>query len=488
MLLVLLAGCVVPQPRGEGKLTREVEPTTKRGYWRYLPKDYVKADDAGRRARRWPLVVTFHGMKPFDNALPQAEEWEAEADRYGYIVIAPELRAPDVLAEFPVTNVHPAFKSDEIATLAILDHMFATTAADPTNVLSTSWSSGGYMAHYMMNRHPERFTCLAVRQSNFSSSILDPEMCSRSQNHPILIINTENDFAICVDESRKARAWYSSRGYANLAWVVIRSLGHERTPDLAADFFGHVSGAQPRGSTTVLAQRQAIEGNETGIAFLSGKMSASRSATVASVSPSSTPPRSSPSAPSATVIPPPTPTPQPTPPRPAPPRPDVAQRPAPASPPITAVSSGGGDPEVQVRGLPRVADARPTAPPPSPPAASPPLTPERASAIPARNVPRRDPTNIRVGSAIGLEPLHLSYSAEVPVDWYDTASFLWTLNGETLGTAVNGQKTIATPGEHLLELLVVTREGTEHRASRTIRVIPRLSAANSGGPGPGRTN
>src|SRR5262249_22188288 len=278
----LASGCVVPQPRGSGQLTREVEPTTKRGYWRYLPKDYVKADDAGRHARRWPLVVTFHGMKPFDNALPQAEEWEAEADRYGYIVIAPELRAPDVLAQFPVQTVHPAFKSDETATLAVLDHVFATTAADPTNVLSTSWSSGGYMAHYMLNRHPDRFTCLAARQSNFSSSVLDPEMTSRSQDHPVLIVNTENDFAICVDESHKARGWYTPHGYQNLAWIVITSLGHERPPDLAADFFGHVSGVEPISPPKVLVQRQAIDGNESGIAFLSGKMGGFRPMTVAS--------------------------------------------------------------------------------------------------------------------------------------------------------------------------------------------------------------
>jgi hypothetical protein len=105
--------------------------------------------------------------------------------------------------------------------------------------------------------------------------------------------------------------------------------------------------------------------------------------------------------------------------------------------------------------------------------------------VPARNVPRRDPANIRVSSAIGVEPLHLNYSAECPADWYDSASFLWTLNGETVGTSVNGQKTISAPGEHTLTLLAITKDGTEHRASRTIRVIPRLNAASAGGSGSG---
>ena len=140
--LLLATGCAVPQPRGAGKLERLVEPTTRRGYWLYLPKEYVQADPATRAQRRWPVVVSFHGMKPFDNARPQALEWEQEADRYGYIVLAPELRAPDVFGQFPLRSVSSTLKGDEEATLAILDHVFANTHADPTNVLSTGWSSG----------------------------------------------------------------------------------------------------------------------------------------------------------------------------------------------------------------------------------------------------------------------------------------------------------------------------------------------------------
>lgn len=264
-------GCAVPQPRGVGELTRIVEPSSSRGYWRYLPRDYTRMSDGDRRSRRWPLVVTFHGMKPFDNAHPQACEWQQEADRYGMIVIAPELDAPDVLRQFPVRTVSAAFAGDEEATLKILDHVFATTRGDPSNVLSTSWSSGGYMAHYMLNRHPDRFTCLAVRQSNFSAAVLDGEMAKRSVRHPILIVNTENDFAVCLRESNEARDWYTSHRYENFAWVHIRSLGHERTPDLAADFFARVAQVEPTTPPTVLVERQAIDGNADGIALLMGR-------------------------------------------------------------------------------------------------------------------------------------------------------------------------------------------------------------------------
>lgn len=466
------------------------EPGTNRAYWRYLPSTYVTAAPAERSARRWPVVVTFHGMKPFDNARPQALEWELEADRYGYVVIAPELRAPDVLAEFPVKNVHPAFKSDEDATLAILAHVFATTQADPANVLSTSWSSGGYMAHYMVNRHPDRFSCLAVRQSNFSSSILDTSMVGRSYDHPILILNTQNDFAVCVEESREAREWYKKNGYKNLAWVYIRSLGHERTPDLAADFFGRVSGVEPLFPPTVLATRQAIDGNEEGIAFLSGRMSFAKTPTGArastpTVALATTPdapkpggPRPSNTTVSVSV--------KPTPKRPAAqtPAPIPAGREAGPSMAVRSVPSGNAPDYSTVRQVGKPPENRPP-PPRLGDAPAPQPTANRAAAVPSRpNVPRRDPLNIRVNSAIAIEPLHLNFSAECPAEWYNSATFNWTLAGESIGSGVNGQKTIAAPGEHLLSLLVVTADGQEHRSSRTIRVIPRLSTASaSSSPG-----
>jgi pimeloyl-ACP methyl ester carboxylesterase len=227
----------------------------------------VQAPETARHGRRWPLVVTFHGMKPFDGAYSQAREWQGEADRFGFIVVAPRLRAPDSMAQFPVRTIRPDFESDEEATLAILDHVFETTQADRRNVLATSWSSGGYLAHYMLNRHPERFTCLGVRQSNFSESILDAGIAARSCAHPILIVNTENDLAVCKRESTAAVDWYKKQGYRNVAWFRVKGLGHERTPEFAADFFARVAGASPDGPSAVLVRRQVIDGEPEGTTF-----------------------------------------------------------------------------------------------------------------------------------------------------------------------------------------------------------------------------
>ncbi len=423
-------GCAVPQPRGEGRLERRVEPTTQRGYWLYLPRAYVQADSAALRARSWPLVVTFHGMKPFDNARPQALEWQQEADRFGFVVVAPELRTPDVLNEFPTRTISPTLKSDETATLAIMDQVFANTHADPSNVLATSWSSGGYLAHYMMNRHPSRFSCLGVRQSNFSSSILDGELGRQGAYRPILVLNTQNDFAVCKRESREAVAWYESHGYKNVFWIAIKDKGHERTPDLAADFFGRVSGIQPASRGAVVLHRQAIDGNQAGLAFLSGDMGGIQRAPagnrLASSRVASATPRRQPRDDSSTR-------------QPAPTRSTAAPRTS-GAPTLASAGSGPGD--------------RP------------------APAVVSRG-PRVSPVTIYVSSAVGVQPLQLDFSADCPASWRNTATFLWTLDGVPIASGLNGQKTIASAGEHRLAVLVVTADGQEHRAFKSIRVIQR---------------
>lgn len=418
-LLTIASGCAVPQPRGNGQLTRVVEPETRRGYWLYLPEAYCQAQRSGPSAlaaRRWPLVVTFHGMKPFDNARPQACEWQQEADRYGFVVVAPELRAPDLFAEFPLRTVHPAFRSDEEATLKILDHVFGTTRADPGNVLSTSWSSGGYMAHYMVNRHPDRFTSLAVRQSNFSDSVLEPKQAARSIYHPIFIINTQNDFAICKRESKRAVEWYTEYGYKNVAWIYVKNLGHERTPDLAADFFGRVAGVQPNRPPAALAKRQTIDGNAEGIALLTGKLRQL------------------------------------------------------ASPPDMARADGGEGAAARQAGL--IARDQPALRTQTNHLDQPPGLRSAASEGRERAV------SIRATPRTGIEPLYLHYSAECPADWHKTSKFEWTLNGRAIGSGINGQKTLTEPGDHTLGLVVVTASGEEHRAVQTIRVIPRISASS----------
>jgi dienelactone hydrolase len=441
-VLLPLLGCAVPQPRGEGQQLYLTEPTTKRHYFLYLPKDYAALSEADRARRRWPLVVTFHGMKPYDTAPMQALEWQHEADRYNYIVIAPELLAFVFLfGEFPLHTINRAFKSDELASLAIMDHVLQNTHADPSNVLTTGFSSGGYMAHYMLNRHPDRFTCCAVRQGDFSANILDSTLTAHSLYHPVLVLSTQFDFPICKEESISSIRWYESHGYRNFAWVNIKSRTHERTPDTAADFFAHVAGVMPNTPPDALFGRQALDGNPTGLALLAGRLNQLE----------------------------------------RPPRTGLTDEPA---------QFALARPATQRRPVLMATTMSPAAAPPAaPPVIAAPPDPQFEEPRPADPTPRRGgsqktaklpvPITIRVSATIGFEPLLLVYSADCPADWQRTASFTWFLDSKVIGQDLNGQRTITQPGEYALDLRVVTRDGTEHRASRRIRVLKNLEPGGS---------
>lgn len=245
-LIGLLSGCAVPQQKGQGQALHRVEPETKTGYYLYLPEGYTAHKGQNPSFGRWPVVVTFHGMIPYDTAHSQIREWQEEADRYGLIVIAPQLKTCNSLMQYPLSDPELSYvRHDSRAVLMVMDKVFRETNADPGRVLATSFSCGGYLAHYFINRYPERFTCLAVRGSNFNAELLQTAQIPKYRHKPIGIYFGENDFRACAQESLEAVRWYRQFGFMVEA-QEIEGLGHERRPQLAASFFARAVGLTPK--------------------------------------------------------------------------------------------------------------------------------------------------------------------------------------------------------------------------------------------------
>lgn len=263
LILVGVSGCPVPQPPGLGKQSIRTEPRTKAQYYLYLPEAYVKNNGqhpAGPN-RQWPLVMTFHGMKPYDTWDRQAHEWEQEADIYGYIVCAPWLQSCDSFMEYPLRREHDYVLADRERVLAIMDDVFKNTRADPKAVLSTSWSCGGYLAHYFVNRFPDKFTCIATRLSNFSPDLLLEQNVPRYRDKPVAIFIGDGDFPACKSESEQAVAWYLARGFRKVEGKIIDNMGHRRIPQCAAAFFAEHIGIDPLKPTeaaTTIAQVRSM--------------------------------------------------------------------------------------------------------------------------------------------------------------------------------------------------------------------------------------
>lgn len=198
-------------------------------YWLYLPPSRTPGE-------KLPTVVSLHGMKPFDSARSQCREWQEEADRRGLAIVAPELRSPYLFAPLPLNEVTDDLKRDGMAVSDILADLSRRDWFDPDAVMVTSWSYGGYVAHWTANRYPELFTCLAVRQSNFSAGLLDPARLAEYRYRRVGIFSTSGDFRVCRLESELAAAWYAKRGF-DVVYLTAVGRGHERIPGPAANFF-----------------------------------------------------------------------------------------------------------------------------------------------------------------------------------------------------------------------------------------------------------
>jgi poly(3-hydroxybutyrate) depolymerase len=247
LMMLGAGGCAVPQPAGNGTCTHFVEPDTDTGYWLYLPAGHVTSDDRRHEGELRSIVLTLHGLHPFDDAEAQIRSWQQEADRYGFIVIAPELRScSSLFNQYPLRDPSlPCVVADEQGILAVLDNVCERDRGDPDRVLATSFSAGGCLVHFMANRHPERFRCLATRCSNFSEEMLDVERVPRYQQMKVAIFFGEDDLRVCRRQSVRAFEWYRDHGF-DVEIRQIDDLGHERRPETAAAFFASVIGALPK--------------------------------------------------------------------------------------------------------------------------------------------------------------------------------------------------------------------------------------------------
>jgi len=425
LLASLPIGCIVAQPAGRGQVIKLSETQTGAAYFLYLPAGYQPTDVPH------PLVVTFHGLAPFDTAGAQIRQWQQEADRYGFVVIAPKLLMSAAGAPLPLNAIHPWLLRDERATLAIMDEVVHDVRVDPAAVLATSWSYGGYVAHYMVNRHPDRFTCLAVYQSNFNDEILDETTARRYRTTPIAIFYTQNDFKRNRIESQRAGVWYATRGF-DVTFAKFAERGHERTPGPAAAFFAEHCGARAQTPPVELAVLQVVEPPDLDriIPTQLGNPMDANPAQAWNTRIGETTMR--------------------------PGRYDDPSAGSPPEPPPNA--KRGASPATDKPHRPPIDTAEHEKPPPHKPG-------DRR---------RRNTIAMRVNTVIGIVPWTVDFRVDVPAGMRDVADYFWLLDDKPLCSGAAGRKTLTRPGDYELTVRVTDPTGLEYQASQTLTVLPRL--------------
>ena len=453
MTLLTQCGCPVPQQPGLGQCSRFVEPETKTGYWLYLPEDYIRGNGQRSGNASWPLVVTLHGLRPYDDAKPQIRSWQQEADRYGLIVVAPELRTCDHLVmQIPLRDSSKWYvRTDEKAILAVMDEVCRRTNADPTRVLLTCFSSGGYMAHYMMNRHPERFLTLAAMGANFHEELIDYTQIPKYRSTKIAIFFGQNDFKLCREESLRAVSWYRRYRF-DVDARQVAGLGHERRPQLASVFFARLIGTPPKTPPDLASLVMSDVVTDEPARSAVGPRSTSLT--------------------------------------PAPIFPNNADR--------NATSQGRSDGAgLQGRNLTPttvapmeapVRSPRPMANQPPPPTPRRPVRQPYSDGLPEAGQPLIEPQEPTPGQirmrnpGIGSAPMWLDMSVDLPDELAPEADVLWLDNGQPIGSSsLTARTLLRSPGRHQIEAWVTLAD--DHRAiyRETVTVLPSEPATQPAG-------
>ena len=226
-LAMCVGACAVPQPQNTPVDQRhEYDPASGRGYWIYVPSGY-------RHDRPAPLIVTCHGTPPFDVSSHHVRELKMLGERYGCIVIAPELIATDgVLGDGPVVGM----LDNERNILSVISSLGYRYNIDTANIMITGFSGGGFPVYWVGLRHPDIFSVVVARSSNFSGINLHGWYTPEARWQAVKVYHTQNDPGAIRDQSRRAITYLRSKGF-RVETEILPGKGHERMPEVAVRFF-----------------------------------------------------------------------------------------------------------------------------------------------------------------------------------------------------------------------------------------------------------
>jgi len=227
VLLAVAGGCHVPQRQDTPAWQRhEIDPISRRGYYIYVPDGYNHSTPA-------PLIISCHGTPPYDVADHHIRELKMLGEQNGCIIVAPELIATDgLIGDGPIVGM----LDDERFILSLISSLSYRFNIDRANIMITGFSGGGFPTYWVGLRHPDVFSAVVARSSNFSRHNLDGWYPAGGTSQAVMVYYTQNDPGAIRGQSDVAIEYLRSKGY-DVETKEIPGLGHERRPDVAMDFF-----------------------------------------------------------------------------------------------------------------------------------------------------------------------------------------------------------------------------------------------------------
>ncbi len=224
---MLLAGCPVPF-KGEvpkGGKTYMRDPATGNSFWMYVPKKYD-------HNKPTPVIVSCHGTPPYDVAEHHIRTWEWYGEKYGCIIICPDLQGTDGI--FGAGPIGGMLNSERII-LSIISSLCYKYNIDRNNIMITGFSGGGFPAYWVGLRHPDVFSVVVPQNSNFNRSSIEGWYPPQATKTNVLIYYGQFDVAPIVMQSQNGIEYLRSRGFKVETKII--SGGHDRHPEVAMNFF-----------------------------------------------------------------------------------------------------------------------------------------------------------------------------------------------------------------------------------------------------------
>jgi hypothetical protein len=201
------------------------DPALGREYLLYRPTAY-RSDQA------WPLVVACHGGWG-DSSSGQIKQWRDLADKYGFLVVAPQLSSGDKPERLSENERH---------ILSVLDHVRAGHSVSDDRILMYGQGTGAMPAFVTALGAPDTFRTVALSEPRFRVEDLKALNRPLDPHQPLLIRYNPRDAAL-GGHVRDSVDWLRSHG-ANLR---ADTFGNDPATGLqrVVEFYQHVIRNEP---------------------------------------------------------------------------------------------------------------------------------------------------------------------------------------------------------------------------------------------------